>query len=161
MLVGAHNGAVDHRVFVVGVCGEMLKHPVPHTAFGPTAKPQVDLCPVAEPLRQIAPWHPGAIAVQHRLDELPIVRRRHSDRAFASRQQVLDPLPLIVTQSEPPHRSASHKLTAYESKNLPRRNRLRTIRCRLTAECGYWDSPAKDGVPVAPTGRNWLIDHRP
>jgi hypothetical protein len=24
MLVGVHNGVVDHRVFVVGVCGEML-----------------------------------------------------------------------------------------------------------------------------------------
>jgi len=28
MLMGAHDGAVDHRVFVVGVCGEMLKHPL-------------------------------------------------------------------------------------------------------------------------------------
>jgi hypothetical protein len=25
VLMSAHNGAVDHRVFVVGVCGEMLK----------------------------------------------------------------------------------------------------------------------------------------
>jgi hypothetical protein len=27
MLVGAHDGAVDHRVFVVGIRGEMLKYP--------------------------------------------------------------------------------------------------------------------------------------
>jgi hypothetical protein len=124
MLVGAHNGAVDHRVFVVGVCGEMLKHQLPHTAFGPTAEPQVDLCPVAEPLRQIAPRHPGTITIRYRLHEQPIVRRGHPDRAFASRQQVLDPIPLIVAQSEPPHhRSVSNKLTAYESKKPPRRNR--------------------------------------
>ena len=65
--MGAHNGAVDHRIFVVGVGGEMLKYPLPHTAFGPTAEPQVDLCPVTEPLRQIAPRHPGTITIQHRL----------------------------------------------------------------------------------------------
>ena len=106
MLMGAHNGAVDHRVFVVGVCGEMLKHLLPHTAFGPTAEPQVDFCPVTEPLRQIAPWHSGTITVQHRLHEQPIVRRGHPDRAFAPGLQGLDPLPLIVTQSETPHRSA-------------------------------------------------------
>jgi hypothetical protein len=142
MLMGAHNAAIDHRIFVVGVCGEMLKDPLPHTAFGPTAEPQVDLRPITEALRQIAPRHSGTIAVQHRLDEQPIVRRRHSDRAFASRQQVLDPLPLIVTQSEPPHRSAPHKLTTYESKNLPRRNQSPIIRRRLTTECFNRDSPA-------------------
>jgi hypothetical protein len=69
MLVGAHNGAVDHRVFVVGVRDEMLKYPLPNTALGPTAEPQVDLGSVAEPLGQIAPRHPGTIAIQHRLDE--------------------------------------------------------------------------------------------
>ena len=99
MLMSAHNGAVDHRIFVVGVGREMLKQPLPDTAFGPTAEPQVDLYPVAEPLRQIAPRHPGTITVQHRLHEPPIVRRGHPDRAFASRQQVLDPVPLIVAQS--------------------------------------------------------------
>ena len=40
VLVGAHDGAVDHRVFVVGARGEMLKHPLPHPAFGPTAEPE-------------------------------------------------------------------------------------------------------------------------
>ena len=86
MLMGAHNGAVDHRVFVVGVCGEMLEQPLPDTAFGPTAEPSVDLYPVAKPLRQLAPRHPGTIAVQHRLDEQPIVRGGHSDRTFAPGQ---------------------------------------------------------------------------
>jgi hypothetical protein len=162
MLVGAHNGAVDHRIFVVGVCGEMPKHPLPHTAFGPTAEPQVDLYPVTKSLRQIAPWHSGTITVQHRLYEQPIVRRGHADRAFAPGQQILDPFPLIVAHSEPPHhRSVSNKLTAYESKKPPRRNRLRIPRQRLTAECGNRDSPSQYGVRVAPTDRNRLIDDRP
>jgi hypothetical protein len=55
-----------HRIFVVGVRGEMLKHPLPHTAFGPTAEPQMDLCSAAEPLRQITPRHPGTITIQQR-----------------------------------------------------------------------------------------------
>ena len=86
MLVGAHNGAVDHRIFVVGVRGEMLKYPFPDTAFGPTAEPQMHLGPVAEPFRQVAPGHPGAIAIENGLDEEPIVGRGNPDRAFAPRQ---------------------------------------------------------------------------
>jgi hypothetical protein len=142
MLMGAHDGAVDHRIFVVGVCGEMPKHPLPHTAFGPAAEPQVDLYPITEPRRQIAPRHSGTITVQHRLYEQPIVRRGHPDRAFSPGQQVLDPFPLIVPQSESPHhRSVSNKLTAYESKKQPRRYRSRIIRSRLMAKCGNRDSP--------------------
>ena len=45
----------------------MLKHPLPDTAFSPTAEPHVDLCPVAEPLWQVAPRHPGTITIQRRL----------------------------------------------------------------------------------------------
>ena len=102
----------------------------------------VDLCPLTEPLRQIAPWHPGTIAVQRRLNEQPIVRSGHPDRAFAPRQQVFDPFPLVVTQSETPHRSAPNKLTAYEFEKPPRRNGPRITQRRLTAECGNRDSPA-------------------
>src|SRR6476659_4643025 len=107
-----------------------------------TAEPSVELCPLTEQLRQIAPWHPGTKAVQHRLDEQPSVRSGHPDRAFAPRQQVFDPFPLVVTQSETPHRSAPNKLTAYESKKPMRRNRPRITQRRLTAECGNRDSPA-------------------
>jgi hypothetical protein len=162
MLMGAHNRTVDHRIFVVGVCCEMLKHPPPDTALGPTAEPPVHLNSVTEPLRQIAPWHPGTITIVHGLDEQPIVRRGHPDRTLASGQQVLDPFPLILAQSESPHhRSASNKLTAYESKKLPRRNRLCSTRRRLTVECGNCDSPAKPhSVRAAPTSRNRLIDDR-
>jgi hypothetical protein len=64
MLVGAHKGAVDHRIFVVGVGYKMLKYPLPHTAFGPTAEPPVHLNSVTKPLRQIAPRHPGTITIE-------------------------------------------------------------------------------------------------
>src|ERR1700687_335157 len=131
--------------------------------FGPTAEPPVYLNTVTEPLRQIAPWHPGTVTIEHSVHEQPIVRCGHTDRAFAPGQQVLDPFPLVVAQSETPHhRSASNKLPAYESEKPPRRNRLRITRLRLTAECGNCDSPAQPrSVRAALAGRNRLIDDRP
>jgi hypothetical protein len=41
-----------------------------------------------------------------------------------TRQIVLDPVPLVITQGVSAHRSAPIRLTAYESKNAPRRNRV-------------------------------------
>jgi hypothetical protein len=38
MLMGAHNGTVYRRLLVVGIGYEMLKYPLPHTAFGLTAE---------------------------------------------------------------------------------------------------------------------------
>ena len=140
MLVGAHNGAVAHRIFVVGVCCEMLKHPLPATTFGPTAEPSVDLCPLTEPLRQIAPWHPGTIAVQHRLDEQPIVRLTPTEPSRPGNRFLIR----SHWSSRSPNRRIGqppNKLTAYESKKPPRRNRSRITRCRLMAECGNRDSP--------------------
>src|SRR4029077_18430064 len=163
MLMGAHNSTVDHGIFVVGISCEMLENPLPDTAFGPTAEPPVHLNSVTEPLRQIAPGHPGTITIEHGLDEQSIVRRGHPDRAFAPGQQILDPFPLVVAQSElPHHRSAPYKLTAYESKKPPRRNRLCITRRRLTPNCGNRDSPAQSpSVRAAPAGPNRLIDDRP
>ena len=42
VLIGRHSGAVDHRIFVVGV-GYEVEHPLPHTALGPMAEPPVQL----------------------------------------------------------------------------------------------------------------------
>jgi hypothetical protein len=53
-----------------------------------------------------------------------------------------------------------NKLTAYESKKPPRRNRLRITRRRLMAECGHRDSP-QYRTRMAPAHRNRLIDDRP
>ena len=46
VLVGSHNGAVDHRVFVVGVAGQMLKDALPHASLGPAAEPPVRILPI-------------------------------------------------------------------------------------------------------------------
>jgi hypothetical protein len=86
MLMGAHDGAVDHRVFVVGIRGKILKHPLPDTSLRPSAEAPMHLDPVAKPLRQIAPRHPGPVVVQHGLDEPLAILRRDTDSALTSRQ---------------------------------------------------------------------------
>jgi hypothetical protein len=130
--MGTHNGAVDHRIFIVGVSGKMQEDLLPDTRFGPTAEALMHVLPVTEALRQIAPRHAGAVAVQHRLDEQPVVCRRHSHMSLLSRQQVPDTLPLIVAYAITSHRSAPNRLTPYESKFSPRRNLEASVRSRDT-----------------------------
>jgi hypothetical protein len=33
MLMGANDGAVEHRVFIIGIGGQMLKYPFPDAGF--------------------------------------------------------------------------------------------------------------------------------
>jgi hypothetical protein len=124
MLMGAHDRTIDHRVFVVRIRGKILKHPLPDTRLRPSAEAPMHLDPVAKPLRQIAPRHPGPVAVQHRLDEPPIILRRHTDSALTSRQQVSDTIPLVVAKGVTAHRSAPNRLTPYELMFHPRRKPL-------------------------------------
>ncbi len=69
MLMATHDGAVHHRVFVVGVFGEMFENPPPDTGFGPAAEAAVHVLPVTEAFRQIPPGDAGTVAIQHGLDE--------------------------------------------------------------------------------------------
>jgi len=110
--MGAHDGAVDHRVFVVGIGCEHVEHLLPDPGLRPARPPCVHLDRVAEPVRQVAPWNARPVTIENRLDEQPVVAGGHADRTFAARQQVLDPFPLFVTQCIAAHRSASIKLTA-------------------------------------------------
>src|SRR5580692_5793939 len=63
VLMGTHNGAVDHRIFIVGVSGKMQEDLLPYTRFRPSAEALMHVLPVTEALRQIAPRHAGAVAV--------------------------------------------------------------------------------------------------
>ena len=128
MLMGAHDRTIDHRVFVVGIRGKILKHPLPDTRLRPSAEAPMHLDPVAKPLRQIAPRHPSPVAVQHRLDEPPIILSRHTDSALTSRQQVSDTIPLVVAKGVAAHWSAPNRLTPYESMFPPRRKPLNDYR---------------------------------
>src|SRR4051812_13396649 len=52
---GRADRAVDHRVLVAGLAGQMPEDPLPDPGLGPAAKAGVDLLPGPEPLRQVAP----------------------------------------------------------------------------------------------------------
>src|SRR5580693_528605 len=106
VLMSTHDGRIDHRVFVVGVLGQILEDPLPDAGLGPAGKARMNRLPVSEALRQVPPRHAGPISVQNRLNKQTIVRRRDAHMPQATRQQILDPVPLVVVQSISPHRSA-------------------------------------------------------
>jgi len=109
MLMGTHDGGVDHGVLVVSVDRQVLEHPLPHAGLGPAAEAGVDLDPAAEALGQIAPRDTGAEAVEHGLDKQPVIFGGHAYMADPPRQQILDPLPLIISHAVASHRSAPHR----------------------------------------------------
>jgi hypothetical protein len=112
VLMGAHNGAVDHRIFVVGIRRQKLKDLLPDPGFGPSAEALVHVLPVAEPFRQIAPGNASPVAIDHGFDKQAVVGCGHSNRTLPPRQKVLDPVPLVIAQSVAAHRSAPQKLTS-------------------------------------------------
>src|SRR4029077_10788383 len=93
----ANNSGVDHHVFVVGIARQQLENPCKNPALGPTAETLMHALPIAKARRQITPRNAGSEPVQNGFNEQPVIRRRASDMAFATRQNILDPIPLIVT----------------------------------------------------------------
>ena len=68
MLVGAHDGAVDHRIFVVSLSGEAPERAFPNAGDGLAAEASLHLGPVPETLREVTPWD-----------------RRHTNRPLTAR----------------------------------------------------------------------------
>jgi len=97
VLVCADDGGIEHRVFAVGVFRQMLEHPLPDAAFAPARVASMDHPEVSEPLRQVSPRNPGAVPVSHRFDEQPVILGRPANMPLASGQEILDPVPLVVT----------------------------------------------------------------
>src|SRR6516162_8060488 len=55
VLVSAHNGGIDHHVFVVMIFSQQLENTIEDPALRPPAEPLVDRFPMAKPLREVAP----------------------------------------------------------------------------------------------------------
>jgi hypothetical protein len=115
MLMSAHDGGVNHHVLVVVIVGQEPENPLENAALGPSVEALIEDLPVAKSLGQIAPRDAGAKSEENGFDEQPIVRRRAADMALAARQNVLDPIPLIVAQPISSHRSALLGPTTHES----------------------------------------------
>jgi len=96
VLVSAHDGGVDHHVFVIMVARQQLENALENSALRPPIEALIDNLPVAETLGQIAPRDTSSVSVQDCFDEQPIVSRRASYMAFAAGQKILDPAPLVV-----------------------------------------------------------------
>src|SRR3954464_14939454 len=107
--MSAHDGAVDHGVLVIYIGRHGLEHALPHASLGPAAEAGLHLDPTAEALGPIAPRDTSAEAVEHRLNEEPVVLGRAPDMPDPPRQQILDPRPLIVPHTATSHRSAPHR----------------------------------------------------
>src|SRR5215831_6351846 len=106
VLMSAHDGGVDHHVFVVVITRQQLENTLENSALRPSIEALVDDLPIAEALRQIAPRDTSSISEENRFDEQSIIRRTASDMAFAAGQKILDPIPLIVAQPIASHPSA-------------------------------------------------------
>jgi hypothetical protein len=97
--MSAHDGAVDHRVLVVGVRGEEFENPLPDSFFRPSAETSVGVVPVAEPLGEVPPGHARPISIKHRIDKKTVVHRRRASMPVLAREHLKDPLPLIIAKS--------------------------------------------------------------
>ena len=98
MLMRAHDGAVDHSVFVVGVFCQRPENTLPNALSAPSHVARVDDAEIAETLGQITPGDAGAIAVKHRFDKQAIVFGCHPNIRGFARQKLFNPLPLIIAK---------------------------------------------------------------
>src|SRR5882757_101678 len=91
VLMRTHNGAIDHRVLIVGIDTERLKYLRPHAALSPTTMPSMGILPIPKPCRQVTPGNPRTVTVQHRFDKSPIIRGRTAYLPASTWQQRTDP----------------------------------------------------------------------
>lgn len=89
-------GRIQVRIVVISIVTQGREVPLPDPALGPAVEPLVDAFPLSVPFRQLPPGTPGALAIQHRLNEHPIIRCRPANMPDAPRQHVRNPRPLVI-----------------------------------------------------------------
>jgi hypothetical protein len=94
--MSAHNGGIDHHVFVIVIARQEFENAFENPALRPSAEALMDDLPVTKTLRQITPRNAGSISVQNGFHEQSIVGSGATDMAFATGQKILDPIPLVV-----------------------------------------------------------------
>jgi hypothetical protein len=96
VLMSAHDGGIDHHVFVVMVACQQFENAPKDTAFGPAPVTLVDDLPITEPRRQITPRYTGLVALRHCIHKQPVICCRPTHMTLPARQKILAPLPLVV-----------------------------------------------------------------
>src|ERR1700741_800622 len=127
MLVSAHDGGVDHHVFVVVIAGQEPENPPENAALGPSVEALIHDLPVAKALGQIAPRDAGAKPEENGFDEQGIVRRRAAHVPFAAGQNVLDPIPtgrraMHIAASVSPSSGRPLRSQTFADSGIPRRS---------------------------------------
>jgi hypothetical protein len=103
MLMHTDDRTVEKNFFKICVFGQLGKDPLPDLAAFPPCKPLVDAVPQTELFRQVAPGRSRPCHPQDGVDEQTIVGGGPSAVAWFAREQVLNPIPLIVTQVQAGH----------------------------------------------------------
>lgn len=98
MLMSAHNGAVEHGLFVVRIRGQNFEYPLPDAGTRPARKTGVDDAKIAKPRGQVAPRDAGAIAVDNSLNKQAVIACRDPNVTATTRQEIFDAVPLVVPQ---------------------------------------------------------------
>jgi hypothetical protein len=96
VLVRTHDRGVDHHVLIIAIAGQQLENTLENTALRLSIEALMDDLPIAKARRQITPRNANSVSKQNSFDEQTIVRCRAFDMAFAARQKILDPIPLVV-----------------------------------------------------------------
>ena len=99
MLVGPNNRAVDLGILVVCLGSQHFKDPLPNTTLAPAHVASMNHPKVAKAFGQIASGKAGAITIEHCLDKEAIILGSHSDGSHSAGEQMLNTLPLIITES--------------------------------------------------------------
>lgn len=98
VLVGPHDGRIDHAPFVVGILGQCFEDAQPYARAAPARVAQVNDAKVAKALGQIAPGNAGSVAVEHGIDKQAVVRSRAPYVPGPAGQKVFDAIPLGIGQ---------------------------------------------------------------
>ena len=97
--MGPHNRAVDLGILIVCLGSQHFKDPLSDTPLAPAHVTSVNHPKVAKAFGQIAPGDTNAITIEHCLDEGAIILGSHSDGSHSAGEQMLNTLPLIITES--------------------------------------------------------------
>jgi len=96
LLVGSHNGRINHQIWVLPVPHQLMEDHAACSPSGRTAYARSCTCHSA--LEDHASGLPGSQHQEYSVDEDTVVRRRSSHRLHAPRQQPFNPKPLRIAQ---------------------------------------------------------------
>src|SRR5262249_35079983 len=95
MLVSPDHRAVEHQPLQIGVL-QGAEGAMPDHVLGPAIEPPPSGVPRAEALGEVAPGGAGLGDPEHGVDEEAIVFGRNAAVTGLSRQEVADPLPVLI-----------------------------------------------------------------